>query len=220
MLLENLTYRAAAIAPIVGARRKQMRKGNWIQTYSGKKIYPLDPRPEEICIEDIAHALSNICRFTGHCSEFYSVAQHSVYVSVHVSKQNALWGLLHDASEAYLCDIVRPVKNSVELIGYKALEHRMQSAIGEVFGLSPVMPEEVKMYDNILLITEARDLGMLSPEWNNFGAEPLATKIYPQQPKDAERSFYDWLEVIRRTSMCEERLPGDCGNEQHILQHS
>src|SRR5271165_7548492 len=86
------------------------RKGDWIQTYTGRVMYPLDPRPEEINIIDIAHALSNLCRFTGHVRTFYSVAEHSVRVSQHCDPKDALWGLLHDASEAYLADMSRPMK--------------------------------------------------------------------------------------------------------------
>ena len=86
------------------------RVGDWIQTMSGVIFYPLDPRPEEIRIEDIAHALSHQCRFAGHCREFYSVAEHSVRVSRELPQEFMLWGLLHDASEAYLVDLPRPIK--------------------------------------------------------------------------------------------------------------
>ena len=83
------------------------RKGDWMQTHSGIQFWPLDPRPEDILIEDIAHALSNQCRFAGHCCFHYSVAQHSVLVSENVPAQDAMWGLLHDAGEAYLVDLPR-----------------------------------------------------------------------------------------------------------------
>jgi uncharacterized protein len=167
------------------------RRGGWITTYSGLKMYPLDPRPEEICIEDIAHALSNICRFTGHCREFYSVGNHSFSVSMKVSIKNALWGLLHDASEAYLYDISRPVKASAAFAGYRKIESRLQSVIVKKYGLSVVMPEEVKKMDDILLVTEARDLGLLTPEWNMSKIKPLRNKIIPMYPKEAERAFLE-----------------------------
>jgi hypothetical protein len=86
------------------------RKGDWIQTFTGKQFWPLDPRPDEVYIEDIAHALGNICRFNGHCLRFYSVAEHCFHVSHKVVPGLALMGLLHDAAEAYVCDVVRPVK--------------------------------------------------------------------------------------------------------------
>jgi 5'-deoxynucleotidase YfbR-like HD superfamily hydrolase len=175
-----------------------MRKGNWIQTYSGLKMYPLDPLADEICLADIAHALSNICRFTGHSAEFYSVAQHSVYVSSYVSRYNALWGLLHDASEAYLCDIARPIKHSPTMKGYREAERTLQATIAAKFGLPIVQPKEVEVVDTALLVTEARDLGLLTPEWEHYNAEPLTLIIHPQSPKDAERCFLEWFDVIAR----------------------
>jgi len=171
---------------------------NWIQTYSGKKIYPLNPNPHDICIEDIGHALSNICRFTGHCTEFYSVAQHSVYVSSMVSEENALWGLLHDASEAYICDIARPVKTSPSFEFYREAEKRLMGAIACRFGLSGKQPEEVTAMDNVLLVTEARDLGLLTKDWELYDVEKLKMTIRPQPPENAKQSFFDWLEVINR----------------------
>ena len=78
---------------------------SWIQTFQGKAFDPFAPRPADISHFDIAHALSNICRFTGHTNTFYSVAQHSVQVALLVPRPMQLAALLHDASEAYLCDI-------------------------------------------------------------------------------------------------------------------
>ena len=97
------------------------RKGDWIQTFTGKRIYPFDPDPDLICIDDIAHALSNICRFTGHVKHFYSVAQHSVIVanaipdSLGVPHTNELYlqALLHDAQEYLFSDLSRPLKRSL-----------------------------------------------------------------------------------------------------------
>ncbi len=175
------------------------RTGDWIQTYSGLKMYPLDPRPEEINLVDIAHALSNICRYTGHCGEFYSVAQHSVYVSVYASQENALWGLLHDASEAYLCDIARPIKRSVFLKGYRECEDVLMQCIAEKFGLPWPIPEEILLLDNRFMMAEVRDLGLLSKDWRKC-ADPIPTIIHPQLPKQAERSFWDWYEVLKERS--------------------
>jgi 5'-deoxynucleotidase YfbR-like HD superfamily hydrolase len=103
----------------------------WIQTYSGIKMHPLSPTEEEISIEDIAHALSNLCRFTGHCNKFYSVAQHSVLVSVYSPRDYAMWGLLHDASEAYLNDIARPIKISDEYNTYRKIEENLMKVIAK-----------------------------------------------------------------------------------------
>jgi 5'-deoxynucleotidase YfbR-like HD superfamily hydrolase len=84
---------------------------SWIQTYQGGCFEPFNPHPDQIHIRDIAHALALTCRFTGHCLDFYSVAQHSVMVSQIVSHKHALAGLLHDASEAYLTDVASPIKH-------------------------------------------------------------------------------------------------------------
>jgi hypothetical protein len=172
------------------------RNGNWIQTFTGKKMYPLDPRPEEICIEDIAHALSNICRFCGHSREYYSVGQHSVYVSIHCGAGNGLWGLLHDASEAYLCDVARPIKLNREFAAYRKAEHALQDVIYAKFGLPNIgLPFDVVETDVRMLVTEARDLGLYSADWE-LKAEPYKFTIEPQSSKSAERSFLDWWEVV------------------------
>lgn len=128
----------------------------WIETYTGKKFHFLKPTNEEIDIQDIAHALGNTCRFTGHCSEFYSVAEHSVYVSKMVPSKYALAGLLHDASEAYITDISSPVKPF--LTNYKYIEGVVQSAILKRYGLDIVLPKEVKEADGNQLLTEAKYL--------------------------------------------------------------
>jgi hypothetical protein len=88
------------------------RRGDWMQTFTGRAFYPLDPRPEDIDPVDIAHALSLICRYGGHSSRFYSVAEHCVLMSHAVAPEHALWALLHDATEAYLGDMIRPLKRS------------------------------------------------------------------------------------------------------------
>lgn len=173
-----------------------MEDTNWMQTYTGKKLHFLDPQPNEICLTDVAHALSNICRFTGHCSEFYSVAQHSVYVSVYVSRENALWGLLHDATEAYMYDLAKPIKICSQLDGYREIENKLQVAIAKAFGLSLPIPNEVKKVDKAMLVTEARDLGLLTPEWKDYGTPPLKLTVRPQLPSSARQSFLDWYEVI------------------------
>src|SRR5690242_11754504 len=91
---------------------RQPRRGDWMQTYTGRRFWPLDPRVDDIDIGDIAHHLSLVCRFAGACREFYSVAQHCVGVSYVCDPKDALWGLLHDAAEAYVGDMVRPLKRS------------------------------------------------------------------------------------------------------------
>lgn len=136
------------------------RDNSWFTTRSGVSFHPLDPRPEEIVIDDIAHALSNVCRFGGHCRAHYSVAQHSVEVSRYLGKRHgdllAKYGLLHDAAEAYMGDFIRPIKKLMP--SYKEAEDVLLRVILVKFGLDPNVPDEVKVADNVILACEARDL--------------------------------------------------------------
>lgn len=165
-----------------------------IQLASGRYFDYTKFRPEDINIGDIAHALSHLCRYTGHCRHFYSVAQHSVEVSLIVRPELALEGLLHDASEAYLGDVNRPLK--LLLPDYKDLEHRVDVAIRTRFGLPAEESPEVKEADNILLVTEQRDL--MPPatfeghpdEWAWARDVPrLGRKIIPTLSRVAEDDF-------------------------------
>jgi len=164
-------------------------KSNWIQTFLKKKFYPTNPNIEDICIEDIAHALSMQCRFSGHINEFYSVAQHSVYVSYICNSH--LSGLLHDASEAYLVDIPKPLKVMNEFSEYRKIENKLQTMIYKKFDLPETELDNVKDADLKMLATEARDLfSGLHPEWK-CPTNPLPFKIMPVGPKEAEKMFLD-----------------------------
>lgn len=148
---------------------ERQRIGDWIQTFTGKQFWPLDPSEDEISIYDIAHSLSMQCRFNGHCNRFYSVAEHCVRVSVECPPEDALWGLLHDASEAYLSDIPRPLKRLTEFVKYRESEFFLQSVIYARFGLRGPEPAVVKRMDNVLLATEKRDLMSEPPEeWEDL----------------------------------------------------
>lgn len=163
--------------------------GKWIQTASGLAFWPLDPKPEHVCIEDIAHALGMKCRYTGHTRVFYSVAQHSVIASRIVPREDALWALLHDASEAYLPDVARPVKRAMP--GFMEIEDRLMQAVAERFGLRRPMPESVHHADLVLLATERRDL-MSSPPYRWLSTEnvtPLPERINPKLPPEAREMF-------------------------------
>ncbi len=164
------------------------RSGQWMQTHTGRRFYPLDPRREDICIEDIAHALSNICRFGGHVRDFYSVAQHSVIVASLLPPHLQLAGLLHDASEAYLVDIPKPLK--VVLPDYQRIERRLESIIAEVFSVSFSDPA-IKRADSVALVSEARDLlGVVPVEWDCFeDGIALVDPIFPIAPHHARRAF-------------------------------
>lgn len=165
---------------------------SWLQTYTGRQFWPLDPRAEDVHIEDIAHALALNCRYTGHCRWHYSVAQHSIYVSQIVRemghKELALTALLHDASEAYMLDLARPSKKHCPQ--FVEIEHRLEQVIADRFSLVFPFPEIIKTADNIALATERRDLMPNPPRpWKTYGVEPLAWHIEMWHCRDAERRF-------------------------------
>jgi 5'-deoxynucleotidase YfbR-like HD superfamily hydrolase len=161
----------------------------WIQTYTGKRFTPTNPVLEDIDIEDIAHALSNICRFTGHSENFYSVAQHCVLVSYICQHHNALQGLLHDASEAYCQDIASPLKRTAQLSGYREVEAKLQNAIANKFNISEIEPDDVKVADLKVLATEARDLLVHQRSDWDVGHDPLPFIIQAFSPKEAKQLF-------------------------------
>jgi uncharacterized protein len=166
-----------------------------IQTFSGKIFKPFDPNPDGICIEDIAHSLSQQCRFTGHTSLFYSIAQHSVLVSLMCDPKDALWGLLHDASEAYLCDIAHPVKHSGAMQSYRRAEARVMLAVCDRFELGLDMPESVHEADYKMLITEARDL-MPPADWYNL-ADCYDGKVIPWSANWSEIRFLNRFKELQ-----------------------
>jgi hypothetical protein len=162
---------------------------DWMQTYSGKKFLPMAPRIEDICIEDIAHALSMLCRYGGHCNTFYSVAEHSWHCSYAVAPEYAFAALMHDASEAYLVDMPRPIKN--QLPGYREAEARLEQVISTKYGLEWPMPAEVKRVDNAILFDERKVLLSEPPEkWANE-QEPLGIELELWGPECAKYTFLE-----------------------------
>lgn len=127
-----------------------------IRTFTGKYVNVFNVDPDQICIEDIAHALSMQCRFGGHLPVYYSVAQHSILVCESLSRPQKLAGLLHDASEAYLLDIPRPIKGG--LANYKEIEHNLMKAIAGKFGFQYPLHDTVKEVDNFYLEWEWHNL--------------------------------------------------------------
>lgn len=174
-----------------------------IETYSGTMFNFLDPKQEDIKIEDIAHSLALQCRFTGHCASFYSVAEHSVAVADHLFKQYgdrklALAGLLHDASEAYLSDIASPVKNQLE--HYDIIEMNLHANIECVFGIDLRDPR-IKEADIVMLSQEARQLLKSKGDtWDwegNWGGRPAAVEpIACLAPHYAEQLFLSWYRQL------------------------
>ncbi|MGL5488490.1 MAG: hypothetical protein ACRDC6_19685 [Shewanella sp.] len=162
---------------------------SYINTQSGRHFNYQIPRAQDICIDDIATALSHECRFAGHTDHFYSVAQHSVLVSSMLPPELALEGLLHDAMEAYYKDIPTPLKSLMP--GYKMLEAECDSIIREMFNLPPAMSAAVKHCDLIALATERRDLGLDDGvPWPQLdGLAPLEDPIIPLLPAQARAKF-------------------------------
>lgn len=187
----------------------ESRRGDYIQTASHRKFWPLDPRPEDVDINDIAHALSNLCRFTGHSSEFYSVSQHSVIASQLVPRASALAALLHDSAEAYMGDIARPWKRFlyVRTGGLDAIydslkdtEHALLDVILVALKCPPRTETDiwnpVHEADERMLVTEARDFmaPLVDGSRNTFmgtGRKPLDYTLSAWSPKYAKMIFLE-----------------------------
>lgn len=159
---------------------------SWIITATGKKFDLDNITPDQIDIEDIAEALAKECRFAGHCIGFYSVARHSLLVADNLPTGYRLYGLLHDAPEAYIKDMPSPVKHYLYI--YKGLEIAIWKAIAERYSLLPIMPDVVKEMDMRIFATEWRDLIRSNkyPLTYLEGIEPFRCTIPP------ETGPYDW----------------------------
>lgn len=169
--------------------------GDWFQTYSGVAWDLLHPRPEDVRLEDLAHSLAHQCRYNGHCSEFYSVAEHSLRMAAALEPEGAkiaLIALLHDAAEAYLGDMVRPLKREFPL--FYEIERRTQRAIFVGLGLEGLAGGyggRIQDMDLVMLATERRDLMSRPPGvWGCLeGVEPLPEEIVPLSAAEAKRSW-------------------------------
>ncbi len=169
----------------------------WIQTYSGRQFWPLEPRAEDVCLDDIAHPLAHQCRYAGHCGRFYSVAEHCVLMT------NWLWdrghaapvlraALLHDAAEAYLTDLPRPIKHAVPAFGL--VEGRLLPVI--FAGLGVDWPNSdawaiVKEADDRILLDERAALMTTPPlPWGPIERlEPLGVTVQGLAPEVARHRF-------------------------------
>lgn len=164
------------------------RFGGWIQTYTGKQFWPLDPRPEDVDIEDIAHSLAHTFRWNGHTSEGFSVAQHSIYVARLVPESAQFWALLHDASEAYMQDVPRPLKPHFG--PYREYEDQLTRVIRSVFDVNynAFVEERVKDMDTAMLFAERDALFSCSPPYP-YDIEHLNIGL---QMVDVDPCFYCW----------------------------
>lgn len=166
-------------------------RGDWMQTFTGQQFYPMSPSAEDVDPIDIAHALGLLCRYNGHIDRFYSVAEHCVLMSQAVPEEDALWALLHDATEAYVGDMIRPLK--LHMPDYRAAEDRVMDAIVTRFGLrSNEMPASVKDADSRILLTERAALmpGKQSRlKWDVDSLVPLPVTISAWGPEEASAQY-------------------------------
>lgn len=177
-----------------------INRGVWMQTYTGKAFYLLDPKPSEIDLMDIAHGLSMLCRYNGQVKKFYSVAEHSVLLSLSTPRHPAE-ALMHDASEAYLGDMIRPLKRAASMVPYRNAEDRVMRAIWQCFDLGEryELPNEVLANDARILVDERDQLMMPPPQpwFNNERVEPLGVRIQAWPPAEAKRQFLKrWEELF------------------------
>ncbi|MDB6445182.1 phosphohydrolase [Pseudomonas sp. 21TX0197] len=166
---------------------------NWILTHTGKRFDLFEPDVAMIDPRDIAHALAHLCRFNGHTREFYSVAQHSCLVADLVPAEHKLAALLHDATEAYLGDMTRPLKEWMPY--YRGFEDVIWGRVCERFGLEVDLPSIVRQADLIALATERRDLMPPDPApWDCLvGVEPAPERIRPWSPTEARLTYHQRL---------------------------
>lgn len=166
----------------------------WLQTYTGKR-FALPPTSDMISVRDIAHALSMQCRYAGHCSRFYSVAEHSVLIHDHLRDQDAgrdelLRALFHDGAEAYVTDIPKPLKDL--LPAFCALEHQVEATIAEHLGLDTLRSEAVKALDWRILADEAGQLLGPPPDvWGHHPDGPLGIVMECWAPHKARHQFLE-----------------------------
>lgn len=172
------------------------RTGDFMQVFTGRKYWPMDPRPHEVHIEDIAHSLAMQARYAGHCIKFLSVAEHSVLIARHLAAKHApevaLAGLLHDAPEAYCVDIPRPLKPY--LTNYKEIEQKNWLAIAARYGLPKELPDEVHDADNRIIADELVNLAPMP--WHARHNNPLGVTLRYWSPEKAEIEFLATFDAL------------------------
>lgn len=186
-------------APVVVT--ENWSRGDWMQTYTNRKFYPMDPRAEDVDPFDIARGISMQCRYNGHVEKFYSVAEHCVLIADYLWDNGApveevIWGLLHDATEAYVGDMIRPLKRHMP--DFSSAEDCVMEAILLRFNqmVSP-MPQSVRDADNGILLDELAALKGRPPgEWETHGVQALGITIEAWSQKRAEDEYLKRLEAL------------------------
>lgn len=183
--------------------------GPVIRTHSGRDVPLMTFGPEHVALEDIAHALAHQCRWGGHTWRFYSIAEHCLLVAALVPPAHRAYALLHDASEAYLGDVVAPLKRSSALAGYREIEARVQAAIYRAVGLDPdAVPETVHAADLVALQIEGRalfnpaiDIGpawRLSEAHRTLNTHSAATTFVLSSVGSSAEAKTAWLATVRQ----------------------
>lgn len=170
----------------------------YVSTFLGNRFFLTSPHIDDVAIEDIAHGLAYQCRFNGQTSAFYSVAQHSLMVMSLVPDSLHFQALLHDAAEAYLGDMVKPLKQLFPQ--FSVIESRVMDIIGQRFAVDLTrLDPAIKRADMVALATEKRDLMPYSTEaWSYLeGIEALPGIIEPMGPQAAKEAF---LQAFRNLS--------------------
>lgn len=180
------------------------RVGDWMITFTGKRFYPLDPRPEDVNFRDIGHALSMICRYGGHIRRFYSVAEHCALMAAYFEQRGDLpkarYALIHDAPEAYIGDMVRPLKR--DMAAFTAAERGIAAAIQyailgkpwqtTILARNPETVALVDAADKAIVIDERNELFrpevLAAADWYPKRA-PLGVQVVGHPPHIAERDF-------------------------------
>jgi hypothetical protein len=181
---------AAERAPLPTETR--YKAATFIETYTGRAFWPLNPKVEGLSIIDIAHALSNQCRYSGHVAFFYSVAQHCSLLAEWLAKRggsplDCLQILMHDAPEAYLVDVPRPVKQYMP--EYRVWDHAVDAVIRKWMCWDFPRPSFQDEFDSRIIVDERRQL--MSQSLNDWGhkLEPMGIVIEPWTPEEAEQTF-------------------------------
>lgn len=177
------------------------RKGGHFKTFTGRRVYPLDLRPEDIDPVDIAHHLAMICRFGGGVKHHYSVAQHSFLMAVTArndsTKELVAHALLHDAAEAYLGDVIRPLKRCAEFAAYRDAEEQAMCAIADRFGLPHGFEKssKIKHLDNLILAAEKRDLTVPWADDEELPDPRDVLRIGELSPSAAKARWLGWFSL-------------------------
>lgn len=173
-----------------------VRRGDWIQTFTGRQFWPLDPRVDDVSIIDIAHALAHQCRYGGHTARFYSVAEHCCILAEYAPDDLKFIALMHDAAEAYLVDVPRPIKKSLAV--YYDIEAGLDRVIAAKFNLSHPWHPDVMALDTRICTDERLQL-MATPPIPWSGEMPaLDVIIEGLLPAVAERRFLELFERLSR----------------------